>query len=97
MEFFYLTRLKPRDVVFRTNVKMVVTVKKPSLFRLTSLWSLYPMFHLKNIRELTCVFVTVCILISQSLANDQEFMEDFLKREYSLAKPYRGKLPPTNR
>lgn len=51
------------------------------------------MFHLKNIRELTCVFVTVCILISQSLADDQEFMEDFLKREYSLAKPYRGKLP----
>ncbi|XP_070760519.1 VIP36-like protein [Enoplosus armatus] len=28
--------------------------------------------------------------MSQSLADNQEFMEDFLKREYSLAKPYRG-------
>lgn len=51
------------------------------------------MFHLKNIRELTCVFVAICILISHSLADDQEFLEDFLKREYSLAKPYRGELP----
>lgn len=72
---------------------MVVSVINPSLDRPTVVWFLYPMFHLKNIRKLTCLFVAVCILMSQSLADDQEFMEDFLKREYSLAKPYRGKLP----
>lgn len=48
------------------------------------------MFYFKNIRELTCLFVAICILMSQSLADDQDFMEEFLKREYSLVKPYRG-------
>ncbi|XP_041642407.1 lectin, mannose-binding 2-like b [Cheilinus undulatus] len=47
-------------------------------------------FHFKNIPELTCVFVAVCVLMSQTLAEDQEHIEEFLKREYSLAKPYRG-------
>ncbi|XP_038559404.1 VIP36-like protein isoform X1 [Micropterus salmoides] len=69
---------------------MVATVTKSNLDRLRSFWFLYPMFHFKNTRELTCLFVTVCILMSQSLADSQDFMEDFLKREYSLAKPYRG-------
>ncbi|XP_067377571.1 lectin, mannose-binding 2-like b [Channa argus] len=58
--------------------------------RLRTFWLLRPMFNFKNIRELTCLFVTVCVLTSRSLADDQEFMEDFLKREYSLVKPYRG-------
>ncbi|XP_044052070.1 lectin, mannose-binding 2-like b [Siniperca chuatsi] len=69
---------------------MVVAVTKLNLDRLRSFCFLYPMFHLKNIRELTCLFVTVCILMSQSLADNQDFMEEFLKREYSLVKPYRG-------
>lgn len=29
--------------------------------------------------------------MSQSLADEQDFMEEFMKREYSLVKPYRGK------
>lgn len=71
---------------------MVATETKSELDRLRSLWFLYPMFYFKSIRELTCLFVAVCILTSQSLADDQDFAEEFLKREYSLAKPYRGKL-----
>ncbi|XP_032373146.1 VIP36-like protein [Etheostoma spectabile] len=57
---------------------------------LRSFWLLCPMFHFKNLRKLTCLFVSVFILISPSLADEQGFMEDFLKREYSLAKPYHG-------
>lgn len=44
----------------------------------------------RSLRELACVLVVVCALLSRSLAEEQEFVEDFLKREYSLAKPYRG-------
>ncbi|XP_049434777.1 VIP36-like protein isoform X1 [Epinephelus fuscoguttatus] len=69
---------------------MVAAVTKPYPGRLRTFWFICPMFHWKNIRELTCLFVTVCILMRQSLADDRDFMEDFLKREYSLAKPYRG-------
>ncbi|XP_056232572.1 lectin, mannose-binding 2-like b isoform X1 [Seriola aureovittata] len=69
---------------------MVATVTKPSQDRMGSIGFLYPMFYFKSVRELTCLFVTVCILMSQSLADDQDFLEEFLKREYSLAKPYRG-------
>nr|XP_020455012.1 VIP36-like protein [Monopterus albus] len=69
---------------------MVVVVFESSLGRLRSFWFLHAMFRFKNIRELTCLFVTLYILMSQSLADDQDFMEEFLKREYSLAKPYRG-------
>lgn len=76
---------------------MVASVTKLKLDRLRSCWFLYPMFHLKNIRELTCLFVAVCILMGRSLADDQEFMEDFLKREYSLTKPYRGKFTVNQR
>nr|XP_033475191.1 uncharacterized protein LOC117252429 isoform X2 [Epinephelus lanceolatus] len=69
---------------------MVAAVTKSYPDRLRTFWFICPMFHWKNIRELTCLFVTVCILMRQSLADDRDFMEDFLKREYSLAKPYRG-------
>ncbi|KAG7490879.1 VIP36 [Solea senegalensis] len=49
------------------------------------------MFCFKNARELTCLFaVAVCVLTGHSLANESEFQEEFLKREYSLSKPYRG-------
>uniref|UniRef100_A0A3P9B369 Lectin, mannose-binding 2-like b n=1 Tax=Maylandia zebra TaxID=106582 RepID=A0A3P9B369_9CICH len=43
-----------------------------------------------NLRELTWLLITICYLTSQSLADDGDFMEEFLKREYSLVKPYRG-------
>ncbi|KAI4821249.1 hypothetical protein KUCAC02_029191 [Chaenocephalus aceratus] len=69
---------------------MVATVTESNLGLLRSFFFLCPMFHLKNIRKTTCLFLTVCLLMSPSLAEDQEFIEDFLKREYSLAKPYRG-------
>ncbi|XP_008278825.1 lectin, mannose-binding 2-like b [Stegastes partitus] len=69
---------------------MVAAVTKPDLTGFRSLCVLCPMFHLKNIRQITCLFVAVCILTSQSLADDTDFMEEFLKREYSLVKPYRG-------
>ncbi|XP_042344962.1 VIP36-like protein [Plectropomus leopardus] len=69
---------------------MVASVTKLNLDRLRRFCFLCPMFHLKNLRELTCVFVTMYVLMSQSLADDRDFMEEFLKREYSLAKPYRG-------
>ncbi|KAE8291566.1 VIP36-like protein Lectin mannose-binding 2-like [Larimichthys crocea] len=51
---------------------------------------LCPMFHWRNVRQLICLFAAVCILTSRSLADEQDFQEEFLKREYSLAKPYRG-------
>ncbi|KAK1892578.1 VIP36-like protein isoform X1 [Trematomus bernacchii] len=69
---------------------MVATVTESNLGLLRSFFFLCPMFHLKNIRKTTCLFLTVCLLMSPSLAEDQEFIDDFLKREYSLAKPYRG-------
>ncbi|MEQ2189496.1 hypothetical protein GOODEAATRI_025881, partial [Goodea atripinnis] len=34
--------------------------------------------------------MTVCVMTQQSSADEQVFIEDFLKREYSLVKPYRG-------
>ena len=71
---------------------MVATVTESNLARLRSFSFLYPMLHFKTLRELTCVFVTVCVLMSRSLADEQDFQEDFLKREYSLSKPYRGKF-----
>ncbi|KAM7018844.1 lectin, mannose-binding 2-like b isoform 1-T1 [Tautogolabrus adspersus] len=69
---------------------MAATVTKSNPVRLRSFCFLHSMFHFKNILELTCVFVAVCALLGLSLAEEQEFVEDFLKREFSLAKPYRG-------
>lgn len=69
---------------------MVSSVIKANLDRLRSFCFLCPMFHFKNARELACLFVTLCVLTSRSLADDQDFAEEFLKREYSLSKPYRG-------
>ncbi|XP_059194163.1 VIP36-like protein isoform X2 [Centropristis striata] len=69
---------------------VAAVVTKSNLGRMTSFWCLRPMFHFKTVRELTCLFVAVCVLMSQSLAEEQEFLEEFLKREYSLSKPYRG-------
>lgn len=43
-------------------------------------------------RQLTCVFAGWCVLMSRSAAADEaDFVtEEFLKKEFSLAKPYRG-------
>ncbi|KAM3867694.1 lectin, mannose-binding 2-like b [Diretmus argenteus] len=49
-----------------------------------------PMFRLKNIGELTWLFVVLGILMRPSAADDEYANDDFLKREYSLTKPYRG-------
>ncbi|XP_037339210.1 lectin, mannose-binding 2-like b isoform X2 [Pungitius pungitius] len=69
---------------------MVATITEANLNGFGGFSFLCPMFPLKNIRQLTCLFVSLCVLMSQSLADEQEFIEDFLKREYSLVKPYRG-------
>ncbi|XP_029367369.1 VIP36-like protein [Echeneis naucrates] len=69
---------------------MAAAVYKSSRVRTRSFWFSHPMFYFKSTTELTCLFVTLSVLSSHSLANEQDFMEDFLKREYSLAKPYRG-------
>ncbi|XP_061672552.1 VIP36-like protein isoform X2 [Syngnathoides biaculeatus] len=50
---------------------------------------MYSVFIVKNIRELTCSLALICTL-TLSMAEDQDIMEDFLKREYSLVTPYRG-------
>ena len=52
--------------------------------------SLPAMFGRRSRRELTCVLAAVCLLSGWSVAEQQDFSEDFLKQEYSLAKPYRG-------
>lgn len=46
----------------------------------------------KWVRGPTCVLVLAVFLLSGLLAvaDEQDFQEDFLKQEYSLAKPYRG-------
>ncbi|KAM4616752.1 lectin, mannose-binding 2-like b [Polymixia lowei] len=48
------------------------------------------MYHFRHIHKLTCLFVIFCILLSQSLADNRYEMDEFLKREYSLTKPYQG-------
>lgn len=53
------------------------------------------MLPFQSFRGSTCVFVLVCLLLSRSSADEQDFMEEFLKQEYSLAKPYRGEATLT--
>ncbi|XP_046903954.1 lectin, mannose-binding 2-like b [Hypomesus transpacificus] len=69
---------------------MAATMEKYILSRMSSLRKLYSMFNLRNNNELTCMFVFMCFLIGSSLADNGYEMEDFLKREYSLTKPYQG-------
>ncbi|XP_069022244.1 lectin, mannose-binding 2-like b isoform X2 [Embiotoca jacksoni] len=69
---------------------MVAAVTDSKLARARSFCLSRPIFGSKSLRELTCLFVTVCVLTSRSAAEEAEFVEEFLKREYSLAKPYRG-------
>ena len=74
---------------------MAATMIKSKLCRRRSLLISDSMFNFSNIRELTCLFVVVCAMLSQSSADDGYERvgydtEDFLKREYSLTKPYQG-------
>ncbi|XP_017162012.1 lectin, mannose-binding 2-like b [Poecilia reticulata] len=68
---------------------MAAKVSKLNMARLRRS-SVFSVFQLDLLRELLCVLVAFCVLTQQSLADQQEFFEDFLKREYSLVKPYRG-------
>lgn len=71
---------------------MVAGETKANPGRLRSFIFSHPMLVLKPSRDLTCLFVTVCVLMSRAAADEQDFMEEFLKREYSLSKPYRGEF-----
>ncbi|XP_028314318.1 lectin, mannose-binding 2-like b [Gouania willdenowi] len=48
------------------------------------------LFFRKAFRQSICLLLVVCVLTDRSLADDSMPTEEFLKREYSLAKPYRG-------
>ncbi|XP_077376844.1 lectin, mannose-binding 2-like b [Festucalex cinctus] len=56
---------------------------------------MFSMFTLKNIHDLTCLLVVLCIL-RLSMAEDWDFLDEFLKREYSLMTPYRGFSSPSS-
>lgn len=47
------------------------------------------MLSLKLLRKCTYLFIIVCVVSRISLADDLE-LEEFMKREFSLVKPYRG-------
>ncbi|XP_055776132.1 VIP36-like protein isoform X3 [Salvelinus fontinalis] len=66
------------------------TMNKSNRFRMSSFKIFDLMFNQRNIHELTCRFAVVLILTCQCLADDGYEMDDFLKREYSLTKPYQG-------
>lgn len=59
--------------------------------RLRSFYFLSPMFGFEISRELICVFSVLCVLMSRSVVADF-MMEEFQKKEFSLAKPYRGEF-----
>ncbi|XP_056888184.1 VIP36-like protein [Takifugu flavidus] len=60
--------------------------------RLRSFYFFPPMLGFEISRELICVFSVLCVLMSRSVAADEAdfMMEEFQKKEFSLAKPYRG-------
>ncbi|XP_017296583.1 VIP36-like protein [Kryptolebias marmoratus] len=43
-----------------------------------------------SVSELVLRLVVVCVLVKQSFSDEPDFSEEFMKREYSLVKPYRG-------
>ena len=61
-----------------------------NLFGRNLSWVLYTRFNMDFKSYWTFVFIIVAL--SQSFANDDDHheMEEFLKREYSLSKPYQG-------
>ncbi|KAK7933220.1 hypothetical protein WMY93_004116 [Mugilogobius chulae] len=58
-----------------------------SMNRIRSLQPLSSMSCVKSLRKCTYLFIIVCVTIRVSLADEFE-MDEFLKREYSLIKPY---------
>ncbi|XP_055743452.1 VIP36-like protein isoform X2 [Salvelinus fontinalis] len=70
--------------------RMAATMSKSNWFRLSSFQIFDLMFNHRNIHELTCLFTIVLILTCQCLADDGYEMDEFLKREHSLTKPYQG-------
>ncbi|XP_029572410.1 lectin, mannose-binding 2-like b isoform X1 [Salmo trutta] len=66
------------------------TMNKSNRFRLSSFKIFDLMFNQRNIHKLTCRFAVVLLLTCHCLADDGYEMDDFLKREYSLTKPYQG-------
>lgn len=61
---------------------------------LRSFYFLCPLLGSELGRKLTCVVAVLGVLLSGSAAADEaDFVtEEFLKKEFSLAKPYRGEL-----
>uniref|UniRef100_A0A673WF95 Lectin, mannose-binding 2-like b n=1 Tax=Salmo trutta TaxID=8032 RepID=A0A673WF95_SALTR len=74
----------------RRRRRRAATMSKSNWFRLSSFQIFDLMFNQRNIHELTCLFTIVVILTCQCLADDGYEMDDFLKREHSLTKPYQG-------
>ena len=46
--------------------------------------------YLKTISKSVCLLLVLCVLLGTSSADSVYEMEEFLKREYSLTKPYQG-------
>ncbi|CAB1322202.1 unnamed protein product [Coregonus sp. 'balchen'] len=65
-------------------------MSKSNRFRLSSFQIFDLLFNQRNINELICLFTVVLLLTCTCLADDGYEMDDFLKREYSLTKPYQG-------
>jgi hypothetical protein len=72
--------------------RMAATMSKSNWFRLNSFQIFDLMFNQRNNHKLTCLFTIVLILTCQCLADDGYEMDDFLKREHSLTKPYQGNV-----
>ncbi|XP_041691768.2 VIP36-like protein isoform X1 [Coregonus clupeaformis] len=69
---------------------MAANMSKSNRFRLSSFQIFDLLFNQRNINELICLFTVVLLLTCTCLADDGYEMDDFLKREYSLTKPYQG-------
>lgn len=78
-----MTSGRVKMVAGDTNLAVVLTRS----FRLSS-----KMRRPQWVRWPTCVLLLAVSLLTGVLAaaDEQDFQEDFLKQEYSLAKPYRG-------
>lgn len=78
-----MTSGRVKMVAGETNLGVILTRS----FRFSS-----KMQRPKWVRWPTCVLFLAVSLFSGLLAvaDEQDFQEDFLKQEYSLAKPYRG-------
>ncbi|XP_056458524.1 lectin, mannose-binding 2-like b [Gadus chalcogrammus] len=46
--------------------------------------------YLKTLSKSVCLLLVLCVLLGSSSADNVYEMEEFLKREYSLTKPYQG-------